>query len=237
MPSDPDLGEEDHKYINNLIGCWKLDKEVENKLHTIFDALDSNKDLILNKEEQTEGEEKLEEFLSDIGVTWDGVVKQRDNSNMTFHDLKTAVEREREVLRKEESLAAINLKRIVASCIPGGCLDNPLLALEVMEKQQIQELCKELAGKLEEAFVDYRNDRMRICTNTSAHAERSDGNEKYAVARFGTMEEFHYGLTDMLGFPNTDLKKAMYDEHCKTDDAEVGFRVGNYTQIVTTPRA
>jgi hypothetical protein len=224
-------------------GDWKLDKEAENKLRAIFLSMDTNGDSTIGEEERKLGSKKLEEFVWDHGVDLGDIFKDTDKRNMSFEDIKFTLEKERELSRKTQDLSAIsilNIPRIIAACVPGGNPNKPLLALELMTPQEIQHFCRsELANELEKALTEYNERRKTSSTwgvRTAAQPSTTS-NAKFALqkATFGLIGEYYKGLEHTLGFPNIDLKKAMYEEHCKRDDSKIKFQPGNYSDKETTP--
>jgi hypothetical protein len=163
---------------------------------------------------------------------------------MSYEDLKFTMEQERELSRKTQDLSAFNIPRIIASCIPGGNPSKPLLALELMTVQEIQQLCcSQIAEELAKAFMEYNKKRRTSGTqeilDSNASMEPSKGsNTKFALqkATFGPIEEYDGGLESTLGLPDTDLWNAMFREHCKSNDSENDFQPGNYPGKETSPQ-
>jgi hypothetical protein len=221
---------------------WTLDDEGEKKLRKIFDEMDLDKNKMLSKEERTSGKQ-LKSFLNDHGV--DGLLQtlQEKIGDVTFEGLKHKVEKERELARKSQALNSdsMNLLRVIAETIPGGSLDKPLLALELMKPTQISHLCRfVLARELEAAMIKYHEQAKQKPATLTIRDEEADeygGNMKFALqeAVFGPIEDYHKGIISSLGYPNTDLMNAMKQEHCQRPDSKDLFKPGNYQLVETCP--
>jgi hypothetical protein len=219
---------------------WKLDAEAEEELRQIFNELDANVDEILSENERETGQKRLDAFLIHHGVTMDGL---RQRGDMTYEEFKHAVEKERELTRKAAALSSLEILRIIARVIPGGNMDKPLLALELMNPIQISHLCRfVVAHELEAVVTTYHDKAMENphnwgVTQRDGNTDETEGNTKFALqeAVFGKIEEYHKGIIDSLGYPNTDLLRAMEHEHCKRADSGDKFKPGNYQSLETWP--
>jgi hypothetical protein len=220
-----------------IAGHWQLNSKAEAKLKELFEALDVDKDLIQSAQERMEGAMLLDQFLFDFGVTADDIAISVGTQNLTLEGFKSAVEREWELSHKEQSLSTLHVQRIMATCIPGGSPEQPLMALESMTREQISHLCRvEIASALEAVLHNHIKAQQ---SSSAANACSEDGgNAKFAVqtvATFGHMDEYFHGLEGMLGFPMPNLFEAIKQEHCNRDDSRVKFHPGNYTGPGTTP--
>jgi hypothetical protein len=231
-------------------GAWKLDVETENKLEAIFGKLvgqDETLDLNNNqdkenkdrkkKEERRKGFQQLSKLLFDHGLTLDDIrTKCETGKKMTYEQLKQTVEREREVTRKQQVLAQMNVQRTIAECISGGCPENPLKDMGM--HQDIKVLCLKIAHSLEVVFRKYCEEQ-KIAENklNNLSTNQTSGNIKFALteAVFGKIEDYHQGLVEALGYPDPKLDVAIEHEHCRRADSHKKFNPGNYENVETTP--
>jgi hypothetical protein len=215
---------------------WKLSGDAEAELKEIFCSLDKNQDASLSSEDRNKGAKLLNQFLFKQCVTLDGMIGISKDKNLTFAELKAAVEKEQELTLKEQSLSGINVARIVASSIPGGSPENPLAALASMKADKIKMLCcGEIADRLNKALQEHA---QKLQSSSSRAAPDDLGNSKFAMlqtARFSRIEEYYQGLEGALGLPSNNLLQAMEHEHCKRPDSGVKFRPGNYAGLETSP--
>ena len=52
---------------------------------------------------------------------------------------------------------------------------------------------------------------------------------------YGLIDEYFGGLMNRIGLPQTELMKAIEEEHCRDKDAEEAFTTSNYN-ITTTAK-
>jgi hypothetical protein len=216
---------------------WQLSGEAEAKLKELFEVLDANQDLIKSADERVTGVMQLDQFLFNYGVTADDLAIRVVGQNLSLDGFKSAVEDEWQLSRKEQSLSALHLLRIMAACIPGGSPEQPLMALESMTPEQITHLCcVKIAPALKAALHDYIKAGQSSST-PDALSEIDGGNVKFAqtIATFGHMDEYFQGLEGMLGLPNPNLLKAIQSEHCDRPDSMIRFQPSNYEGPNTTP--
>jgi hypothetical protein len=228
--------------------AWKLKEEAENNLKALFSELvgndetldlsDGDSDTEAKRELHRKNVQQFDRFLFEYGLTVENIKKKIDTSRrLTFDELKEIIEREWELTRKEQVLAQMNVQRIMASLIPGGCPEKPFGAIMAMQDWTVQKLCDDVASKLREALDKLREDRNITIRHGNANSEDGGGNIKFALTKavFGEIEEYHKGLVDTLGFPNPNLMEAIKHEHCCRDDSHNKFHPGNYENVETTP--
>ncbi|EKX30898.1 hypothetical protein GUITHDRAFT_122896, partial [Guillardia theta CCMP2712] len=163
---------------------------------------------------------------------------------LSYDDYEVRVAREWELERKASSLGDLNILRVMAECIPGGSAASPLAGLQGMTESALSALWQTAIGRrLEEALRRPAEAGGRAggdsptSHNSKFAVNESDGTGSGEVreAVYGKIEEYYGGLMERIGLPQTELMKAIEEEHCKGKDAEEAFTTSNYN-ITTTAK-
>ena len=156
---------------------------------------------------------------------------------LSYDDYEVRVAREWELERKASSLGDLNILRVMAECIPGGSAASPLAGLQGMTESALSALWQTAIGRrLEEALRRPAEAGGRAggdgptSHNSKFAVNESDGTGSGEVreAVYGKIEEYYGGLMERIGLPQTELMKAIEEEHCKGKDAEEAFTTSNY---------
>eukprot|EP00960_Hanusia_phi_P059476 764173-Hanusia_phi.AAC.2 len=151
----------------------------------------------------------------------------------TWEDFKQKVEKERELVYKQEALALADVRRSIAMQIPGGRPDCPLSGMEE-EKTR-----RKYGVKIADALAEAQAGRTRGGSTVKREEENNSkfSMEEGKVADFGELDDYHGGLVDVIGLPTTldDLYKAIEEEHCNREDSDKSFKPTNYN-TETTPK-
>ncbi|EKX31219.1 hypothetical protein GUITHDRAFT_122574 [Guillardia theta CCMP2712] len=124
----------------------------------------------------------------------------------------------------------------LAECIPEGSPDNPLQFLQSSSLEDVAMWCQGVvASRLAESFLSLKNllqaeeEASRLLEGASEPI-----NDKFCVAEFGKLEEFHKGLLERIGYPMLNFYDGMQQEHCERADSRDTFRTPNYL-LETSP--
>eukprot|EP00282_Hemiselmis_andersenii_P021362 CAMPEP_0172023288 /NCGR_PEP_ID=MMETSP1041-20130122/14714_1 /TAXON_ID=464988 /ORGANISM="Hemiselmis andersenii, Strain CCMP439" /LENGTH=897 /DNA_ID=CAMNT_0012678767 /DNA_START=1 /DNA_END=2691 /DNA_ORIENTATION=+ len=213
-------------------GRWNLEPRHDARLRQCFEMLNGNKDNGVDDEERRKNRDVLTGMLVELGMSPKALDHIR--GKLTFDDFKRQVQREVEITRKEQSLAAAELTRVIAECIPGGENHNPLANLERMTVDDLEKFCTtRVLPAVKRRLKEFQND---LITTTQLRlraksAGKKNGNGKFAVgaktAKFGKLDDFHKGI-EFLGLPVPNIMEGMKAEHCDRADSNVNFNPGNY---------
>uniref|UniRef100_A0A0C3SIQ8 Uncharacterized protein n=2 Tax=Guillardia theta (strain CCMP2712) TaxID=905079 RepID=A0A0C3SIQ8_GUITC len=145
-----------------------------------------------------------------LGVDASALMPYAGPDKLSYDDYEVRVAREWELERKASSLGDLNILRVMAECIPGGSAASPLAGLQGMTESALSALWQTAIGRrLEEALR-----RPAEAGGRAGGDGATSHNSKFA---------------------ETELMKAIEEEHCKGKDAEEAFTTSNYN-ITTTAK-
>jgi hypothetical protein len=221
---------------------WVLGSEMEAKLLESFQAMDASTDGELTEEERNQATLHLDSLLMECGVN--GSVFH-GLGGLDFEEFRARFAREWEIARKVQALSDsrnICLLRAAASRLPGGSPDSPLSALEAMTSDQIKEFAAGvLAPALESSLLEEKKSllsfsRSRKTSVSSGNGNPKEGmdssikagggNSKFAVgsqevrvAKFVSIDDFHFGMGKDIGLPNLKLLEVKCNRETETSIA------------------
>jgi hypothetical protein len=167
-----------------------------------------------------------------------------DKKWLSFDDFLRAAsskdELESWLAERNISIIADALRVLVPRIHPSG--DSQLIRLSQLHPDLLGAAC-DAASTTVHTFA--RNAHMELkdaigtLTEMQQHAQRDAGvTGKFSVMcemKAGSIDDFHKGLTERVGFPNLEFEEAMKAEHCSKAGFDKKFTTGNY-KITTTPK-
>jgi len=218
--------------------AWKLSPEQAVRLRAFFDKTSSSPSPSAIANDLGVFHEECGEIPMQLGLSSDVFVDRRRSSS-TFEEFCGSICREWEVLSKQSFLAKssqADVIRTLAECIPEGSPDNPLQFLQSSSLEDVAMWCQGVvASRLAESFLSLKNllqaeeEASRLLEGASEPI-----NDKFCVAEFGKLEEFHKGLLERIGYPMLNFYDGMQQEHCERADSRDTFRTPNYL-LETSP--
>jgi len=168
------------------------------------------------------------------------IVKQFDtncNGFLEFVEFQQAVNEPDELQvwfnEKQLPLAADALRPLV------GRSSDQLKELSRLSPADIDHaasaICSIIPGMLKELHQELHSS---FAIQSEIEADMNANSSKFGSVykmSFGTVSDFHKGLTGRVGMPNLDFKNAMRQEHCEKFGCDVPFTTGNY-KITTCPK-
>jgi len=203
---------------------WTIPDDISSDLKKLFQTPLESKDYstILNN------------LVVALGIDASALMPHAGPDKLSYDDYEVRVAREWELERKASSLGDLNILRVMAECIPGGSAASPLAGLQGMTESALSALWQTAIGRrLEEALR-----RPAEAGGRAGGDGPTSHNSKFAEVReavYGKIEEYYGGLMERIGLPQTELMKAIEEEHCKGKDAEEAFTTSNYN-IRTTAK-
>jgi WD40 repeat protein len=169
-----------------------------------------------------------------------GIVKQFDanlNGFLEFGEFQQAVNEPDELQvwfnEKQLPLAADALRPLIGRC------SDQLKELSRLSPADIDHaavaICSIIPGMLKELHQELQS---AFAIQSEIEADMKAFPSKFGsvfTMSFGTVSDFHKGLTGRVGMPNIDFKNAMRQEHCEKTGCDVECTSGNY-KIIYCPK-
>uniref|UniRef100_A0A7S0YY27 NAD(P)(+)--arginine ADP-ribosyltransferase n=1 Tax=Hemiselmis tepida TaxID=464990 RepID=A0A7S0YY27_9CRYP len=205
------------------------------RLKVVFEIMDGDKDGRVDMEDRKRERDILTGVLSDLGLG--PKTLDRVQEVLTLEQLKMEIEKEIAIVSKMQNLAAVELQRLVAECIPRGSAENPLQGLQDMSDEQLDHhLRMDVVPRVKRALANVKAGLPKVTTvkseTVTEHMPADHARVEKAV--FGDLNDFENGIADKIGLPASHLMEGMEAEHCRRNDSEIKYETPGQSRTITT---